>query len=57
MITRKAEQFKVFHAHTEILKNSPIIYMHNQLNKEVERRKKKKKKSEIIDKSPVSSEF
>ena len=25
--TRKAEHFEVFHAHTERLKNNPIIYM------------------------------
>ena len=37
MKTRNGECFKVFHAYTELYKNGPIIYMLNQLNKEVKR--------------------
>ena len=43
MKTRNAEHFKVFHAHTERMKNSPIIYMQNQLNKEVKQKMKERK--------------
>ena len=34
METRNPERFKVQHAHTEILKKSPIIYMPNLLNED-----------------------
>ena len=43
MKTRKAEHFEVFHAHTERLKNNPIIYMLNQLKKEVEKKIEERK--------------
>ena len=43
MKTRKAEHFKVFHDHTERLKNSAMIYMQNQLNKEGKRKLEERK--------------
>ena len=43
MKTRKSEHSKVFHVHTERLKNSLIIYMQNQLNKEVWRKIEERK--------------
>ena len=38
MKTRDPENFKVYSAHTERFKKSPIIYMQNQLNKEAKRK-------------------
>ena len=38
MVPRKYEHFQIFHANTERLKGSPIIYMQNLLNEEVNRR-------------------
>ena len=39
MEIREHEHFKVFHANTNRLKGSSIIYMQNQLNNEIKRRK------------------
>ena len=38
MTKRKPEHFQVFHANTDILKNSSIIYRQKQLNQEVWRK-------------------
>jgi hypothetical protein len=38
MVPRKYEHFQISHANTERLKGSPIIYMQNLLNEEVNRR-------------------
>ena len=43
MKTRHSEHFEVFHAHTERLKQSPILYMQNLLNNEVERMKQEER--------------
>ena len=43
MLTRNVEHFKVFFAHTERMKSSPIIYMQKQLNEEVDRRNEEKR--------------
>ena len=39
MMTRNHEHFQVMHAHTNRLQESPVIYMQNQLNIEIQRKK------------------
>ena len=39
MFPRDHEHFQVYHANTERMKNSPIIYMQNLLNQNIKRKK------------------